>query len=165
MLYGSTQLCIARDMAKIGNAIDACGKRHMSVTRSVLQKLVSDTLGERLEKRVFGAVLGSRIRAAQFQALLCEAELGSEFRVFIHVTQIERFHAGMSQALQMLRSARSLMVKEVEGALFPARAYNTWSSASHLLARHAFEGRAEYVDRMTFRFPAALRDAIHDSDK
>jgi hypothetical protein len=163
VIYGRTMGQITDEIDRVGKAIAECGKAHLSATRPVLQKLVSEMIGQRLEKRLFGAILGSRIRMAEFAVLLCEAEQGSGFRIFVHITQLGHFRTCMGHALQMLRDARSLIVKDLEGRIFPMRAYNTWSSASHLLARHVFEGRAEYVDQMTFRYPPPLRDAIYDT--
>src|SRR5206468_2023382 len=90
-IYGRTEDQILSTIDQIAQTIDQRGKDHLSITRPVLQKLVSDSIGEKFEKRLFGAILGSRIRLGQFHALFCEAEKGAEFRIFIHRNQLRRF--------------------------------------------------------------------------
>lgn len=162
-VYGQTRQQTIQAIQEIGQTIDDQGKSHLSITRPVLQKLVSDKIGERIERRLFGAILGSRVRFGQFEALLCEAEEGAEFRVFIHTDQIRRFRTALRDTQIILERSDEVIVKEIEDTLFPARAYNTWSSTSHVLARLVFEGKAEYVDKMTFRFPKGLDDAVSDT--
>jgi hypothetical protein len=164
-VYGQSEGEIVRTIDEISQILDDQGTRHLSATRPVLQKLVSDEIGEKIERRLFGAILGSRIRVGVFEAWLCEAEQGSEFRVFIHRSQVKRFKKALNDTLIMLRDEGEVLVKQIERTLFPARSYNTWSSTSHVLGRLVFQGKAEYLDKMTFRFPVGLQHALRDSYK
>lgn len=162
-VYGPSESETLEMIEIVGKIIDACCEMHLSVTRSVLGKLASDKLGEPLEKRLFGALLGSRIRLGHLCVIMCEAETGAEFRVFLHRSKVGPFTAAREIAKRMLRTEQQIMVKALEQKLFGERAYNTWSSTSHVLARLAFQGIALYKDRMTFVAPGELLNAVRSN--
>jgi len=131
-----------------------------SLDRKVLRTLVCDRLGQRVDDRLFGAVLGSQMRLGLIEAVGCAAISGKVFRVLINVNLLQVFQQRMLEIQERLRKCRVVTVADVRNQYFPGREWGTWSAAHHLLARLAQTGGAVYVDNRTFEWPVGIENAF-----
>ena len=119
----------------------------LAARRSVLKKLVKDGLGGRdLNDKLFSAVLGAVLRSGRMDSLIAVSANDKPFRVFIHREQLDRWRRAKETALSLLKTRKCLSVRELESHIFEHRTYNTWSSASHVLAHLSYYGIVRLLD-------------------
>jgi hypothetical protein len=159
-LYGQDQLELDRTVDAVATAIDSCSKVHLTLTRVTLNSEVRKHLNTSVDRRIFGSILGSRLRLGILDSIPCAAVTRKTFRVYVHHEQIESFQRHLEAALAELREKEVVHVRDIEHRLFAQRRWGTWSSASHLLARLVQIGRAYYIDDKSFRWPTGIDDAI-----
>ena len=136
-----------RGIETLSTAIIDCARVHLSITKSVLRKLVRARLEQStVEDRLFSAVLGYTLRVGELDSFVASSANDRPFRVLIHRSQKERFEQAIQIACRLLRKQSSLTVPVLEKAIFRARAYNTWSSTSHVLGRLSYRGFASLDD-------------------
>jgi len=128
-------------LRSLSDAISLCAAPHLSITKSVLRKLVRDHLAEsNIADRLFSAVLGATLRQGVLDAMVCGSENDRPYRILIHSSQIQHMTQALDTAETMLRRESILDVPRLEKVIFGRRSYNTWSSTSHLLARLSYLG-------------------------
>lgn len=142
-LWSTSEEQLNSGIAQVQAAIESCSKEHLTITRNVLRKLVRDRLRVEVDDKVFSAILGSLLRSGAVDAILCASKNDKSYRVLIHREQLGRFQKAVDAALGMLESGATVEVRELERAVFGKRAYNTWSSASHIFSYLSYKGRTE----------------------
>jgi hypothetical protein len=151
-VWASSETELSTGIEELGKAIALCSKTHLSITKSVLRKLVRDHRSEsEIEDRLFSAVLGYLLRRGELDATVCASENDRAFRVLLHSSQIERFGGALTAAEVMLREDRIIEVPRLEKIIFGQRSYNTWSSTAHILGRLSYLGLGRLDDRGTCR--------------
>lgn len=159
-VYAATERGLQDGLKLLAEATVEQSRILASLDRKVLRKLVCDTLGERVDDRLFGAVLGSQMRLGLIEAVGCAAISGKMFRVLINVDLLEVFQQRLLEVREKLRKCRIVTVGDVRNHYFPGREWGTWSAANHLLARLAQMGCAAYVDSHTFAWPRGIENAF-----
>lgn len=142
----------------VSTAIMDCARVHLSITKSVLRKLVREHLKEStVEDRLFSAVLGYSMRIGGLDSFVASSANDRPFRVLIHRSQKERFDEALRVARRLLLQQSTISVPILEKALFGNRAYNTWSSTSHVLGRLSYLGFSTLDDEGACRLVPGLR--------
>lgn len=125
----------------------------LTCTRAVLQKVVAQSLDEeRLDDRIFGAVLGRAEQKGLIDEMLVGSKNDKPFRAYFSTQNTARVHGCLGRATTLLARKGRLQVRELESELFKIRQYNTWSCASHFLSRLSYLGTARALDQMTFEY-------------
>jgi hypothetical protein len=120
---------------------------HLTTVRNVLGKLVRDSLGAyELDDKLFSAVLGAVLRSGRMDSLIVASKNDKTFRVFIHGQQSDPWQRAKETALTLLKTGNILTIPDLESRIFKHRAYNTWSSASHVLAHLSYYGTVRLLD-------------------
>lgn len=159
-IYARSDEELRRLCDDVTTAIDRVIQAHASLTRSHLEWQVQKEIKNRIDRRVFGALLGAALRRGIIDQIPCAAESGKVFRVYIHATSRSLFDDRLVAVIARLRKDRVLPVRVVRDVLFPLGGWGTWSSASHILARLALRGSAKYVDAKTFAWPEEVDHAV-----
>jgi len=164
-LGGTTLYClddelIQRAIETIGEAILSAVLPHVSLDRKWVLAKTAATLGQRVDSRCFGAVLGRELRLARVASVPCLAMSGKVYRVFIHSDNIARFREMVVSVIEGLQSSTSLTVREAERICFGGREWGTWSSTSHALAHAVHNGHAVYLDKDMFAWPTEVELAL-----
>lgn len=159
-LYAPNETLLEKQLTLLTNAIENCATEHLSLVRNTLNSEVRKITGVEVDKRVFGAVLGSVLRTGKIDSVPIAAASGKAFRALVHAKNIKTFEEAIDAVAVLLRGKKHLGVRDVEELLFKQRQWGTWSSASHVLARLVYLGRACYIDDKHFRWPTEIDDAI-----
>ena len=163
-IYAPNEAILQNEAEMIADAIHLSGAGFLSMTRNVLGKLAREKAGiDRIETRLFGAVLGRQLRLGQLESMVCSSINGKLFRVYVHPDNVEKFRRSVATARKLLWENTVLQVQLLEKEIFGRRSYNTWSSSSHLLARLIYVGVAEQIDKYSVRLTPGLRDALRPS--
>jgi hypothetical protein len=142
-VWAPTSDDLQRGLEALSGEIADAARLHLTITKSVLRKLVRERLDDSLlENRLFSAVLGYTLRSGKLDAFVAASANDRPFRVLIHYSQKTRFDEALCAARDLLRRHKSLDVPTLERAVFGKRSYNTWSSTSHALGRLAYLGLA-----------------------
>jgi hypothetical protein len=150
-LWAEDAKTLAAGVLEFQRAISQVAQSHLSTTRAVLKKLVREALGgERLEDRVFSAVLGSVLRSGDIDTVICASKYDKGYRVYVHQAQQQAWASACSKALDLCRERGIISVRELETAIFGERRYNTWSSASHVLAYLTYRGPIQPAEDDSF---------------
>jgi len=156
-VWAATEDELSAGIGALGEAISACAKLHLSLTKAVLRKLVRARRSDsQIEDRLFSALLGSVLRRGELDVMVCASKNDRRFRVILHASQIDRFKQALTTAETMLRTERAIEVPRLEKVIFGKRSYNTWSSTSHVLGRISYlglgrldaDGRCHLVDKI-----------------
>jgi hypothetical protein len=140
-IWGANEVTLSKSLEALRNAIVTASGLHLTTTKAVLRKLVRENLGQAaLDERMFSAVVGSVLRVGHLDTLLCASKNDRLFPVLVSQERIEALALALDTARQMLRESDLVTVPELEAVLFGKRAYNTWSSSSHVLGHLAFLG-------------------------
>lgn len=159
-LYAASEEKLNQGLALIGEAVSSqCGSLP-SVDRAALQSLVCKQLGEIVEDRLFGAVLGQKMREGLIESIPCAAVNYKVFRVFVHRVQLGSFRRRLSELKRQLLSAGTMTVAEVRKSHFSDSQPSASSAAAHLFARLVLEGCATYGPRGVFVWPKGLEHAL-----
>src|SRR4051812_8934381 len=70
-IYAANERDLLRSYTTIAGAIDECSKPHLSLTRIVLNSEVRNHLNVTIDKRIFGAILGSQLRLGILDSIPC----------------------------------------------------------------------------------------------
>ncbi|MDP9010481.1 MAG: hypothetical protein M3N91_17550 [Pseudomonadota bacterium] len=126
---------------ELQGSIEQTATMHLTIVRSVLKKLVVQSLeSSDLDDKVFSGVLGATLRSGRLDSVVCSSTNDRPYRVLMHTSQSARWLTSRETALEMLRTKGTVRVRDLEGRIFGARAYNTYSSAMHVLARLSYLG-------------------------
>jgi hypothetical protein len=145
-LGGVTAWAENADVLKTGirelqDSIEQTAALHLTVVRSVLKKLVVQRLDSLdLDDKVFSGVLGAALRSGRMDSVVCGSTNDKPYRVLMHASRSTRWLQSRETALEMLRTQGMVRVRDLEGKIFGARAYNTYSSTMHVLARLSYLG-------------------------
>ncbi len=132
--------------------IEYVASMYLTTTKNVLRKKVEEHLKtERIEDRVFSAILGWSLRIGNLDTLICSSINDRPFRVIIHPVQLVRWAGALNLATGMLLKQDILLIRELEAKLFGARAYNTWSSTAHVLSYLNYKGTVKQLDEFSFQ--------------
>ena len=163
-IYAPNEAILQKEIEMLADIIYRSAAGYLSMTRNVLGKLTRERAGiDRIEKRLFGAVLGRQLRLGQLESIVCSSIHGKHFRVYVHPDNVERFRDSLATARKLLWENSVLQIQKLEKEIFGRPSYNTWSSSSHLLARLVFVGVAEQIDKYSVRPTPGLRDALRSS--
>lgn len=152
-IYAPDDEQLARGLSTLADLIERHTRAHLTLTRTTLNSLVRDDTGVETDRRIFGAVLGWRLRLGVLDSIPCAATSGKLYRVFTHVEQYPLFLSHLETLKSRLHTRRVLKVRDAEHAVFGQRRWGTWSSSLHLLARLVCTGHACYLDSKTFAYP------------
>lgn len=159
-IYAPNEATLASELGIMSKAIDLHSHGHLLIARNVLSKLVRVELSlPTLDRRLFGAVLGMRLRLGFLDAVVCSSVNEKNYRVYLHKDNVDKVEAAIIVARSLLRSQQSVAVSDLESKIFGERRYNTFSASSHILAHLAFIGEAELIDRFSARMTPGLFDA------
>lgn len=159
-VYSASDAELDESIQTVAVAIDRCSQPHLSLTRTTLNSEVRKHLNLQVERRIFGAILGSQLRLGILDSVPCAAATGKVFRVYVNRQQVNTFLRHLDTVACELRGLRRVHVRDIEGKLFGERRWGTWSSTSHVLARLVQIGRACYADQSSFLWPAGIENAI-----
>src|SRR6266496_6825992 len=90
-VYARDESEMTRAFDMIVEAIDYCSKSNLSIRRVALNSEVRKHSGIELDRRTFGAILGSRLRLGILDSIPCSTAIGRVFRVFVHTEQLDAF--------------------------------------------------------------------------
>jgi len=159
-VYSASDAELDKSIRTVALAIDCCSQPHLSLTKITLHSEVRTHLNLALDRRVFGAILGSQLRLGILDSIPCAAATGKVLRVYVNRKQINNFLRHLDTVADDLRRLQCVQVRDIERKLFGQRRWGTWSSTSHVLARLVQVGRACYVDQSSFRWPAGIENAV-----
>jgi hypothetical protein len=159
-IYSESARSLQEDLKLLGDEIVVQSAILPSIERKALRYLVCKKLGEEIEDRLFGAVLGSQMRMGHIDSIGCAADSGKVFRVLINAERLEVFQQRLIEVRLLLRKRNELRISEVRDLYSPGGEWGTWSAAKHLLSRLTQIGCAVYVDRYTFAWPKGLEGAF-----
>lgn len=159
-VYGPSESELRRSVQTVADEIDQCSNPHLSLLRVTLNSEVKKHLNEAVDRRIFGAILGSQLRLGVLDSIPVATKTGKVFRIYVHNGQMDTFRRHLATTETELRRRDVVHVRDIERKLFGERRWGTWSSASHVLARLVQIGRACYVDEKSFRWPPGIDDAI-----
>jgi hypothetical protein len=126
---------------ELQGSIEQTAALHLTVIRSVLKKLVVQSLeSSDLDDKVFSGVLGAALRSGRLDSVVCGSTNDKPYRVFMHASRSALWLQSRETALEMLRAQRPVRVRDLESKIFGARVYNTYSSSMHVLARLSYLG-------------------------
>lgn len=162
-IYASQEQELLSGFKTVADAIEECAMPHLSLTRKTLNSQVREHLGFNVDRAIFGAILGSRLRLGILDSIPCAAVTGKVLRVYVHNQQLDTFHNHLETAVVELRLRRVVQVPDIEEKLFGQRYWGTWSSTFHILARLVQIGRACYVDEKAVCWPMEIENAINKS--
>jgi hypothetical protein len=132
---------LAAGVRELQVSIEQTAALHLTVVRSVLKKLVVQSLeSSDLDDKVFSGVLGAALRSGRLDSVVCGSTNDKPYRVLMHVSRSARWSQCRETALEMLRIQGMVRVRDLESKIFGARAYNTYSSTMHVLARLSYLG-------------------------
>ncbi len=151
-LWAKSESELTKSIDRIRNAIDRSLAEHLTVARPVLKKIVEKKMAVgSIDKRIFSAVLGTTLRNADADCIVVSAQSDKPYRVYLGKTQTEKWRIACAKALALLNSKEIVLVRDLETLIFNSRAYNTWSSTLHVLARLSYLGTVEYATEDSFR--------------
>ncbi len=163
-IYAPSETILQMEVEMIADAIYRSAAGYLSMTRNVLGKLSREKAGiDRIERRLFGAVLGRQLRLGRLESIVCSSIHGKLFRVFVNSENVEKFRASLATAREILWDKSVLQVQTLEKEIFGRRSYNTWSSSSHLLARLVYMGVAEQIDKYSVLLTPGFKDGLRPS--
>ena len=146
-LWAAESALLQDGLQMLDLAIQESACVQLSSVRSVLKKLALNKLGAgELNDKLFSAVLGAVLRSGRMDSLLCASKNDKVYRVFVHRAQLERWRRACGTALTLLKSRKVLTVRDLEARIFKHRVYNSWSSASHVLAHLSYYGSVRLLD-------------------
>lgn len=160
-VYGPNEVVLHKEIEVLAKAIRQSALQHICLAKNVLGKLARERVGvDRIEKRLFGAILGYQLRLGRLETIVCSSLHNKILRVYVHPEKLKDFRLALEAATELLEKRDVLSVSELESKLFGGRRYNTWSCASHILARLIYIGIAEYIDKYSVRPTPSLQDAF-----
>ncbi len=159
-LYAASEEKLKHGIALLGQALASESAALPSVDRSALQSLVRKNVADVVDDRLFGAILGQKLRDGTIDSVPCAAINYKVFRAFVHKAQWTTFHRNLSDLRLRLLSGTTLTVSQVRDLYFPGPGTGASSAAAHLLARLVLEGAAIYGPMGTFSWPTGLENAI-----
>lgn len=162
-IYARTQSELDQAVCTIGGAIDHCASVHSSLRRVTLKSQVTSYLSIKVDERVFGAILGSQLKIGILDSIPCASIMDKVFRVYVHKQQLDAFQGNQVKAAAELKRRGVAHIRDMEEILFQERQWGTFDSTIHIMARLVQVGRACYLDKKSFRWPAEVEDAINKS--
>jgi hypothetical protein len=149
-------------IAAIGSAIIETANRYPSIDRRLLISDVAALLGHRINLRVFGAIVGSKLRIGALDVVPCAALSNEVFRVIVASGRLQGWSRDLASAEDLVGSDQLCPINRIRDEVIGDAARGMWSAASHIAARLVLLGRAEYVDRFSIVRPRGL-NAICDA--
>lgn len=160
-VYAPDTDTLRKGWKELSDALDLIASQHLSAGRGVLHGGVKRTLRlEKIPKRVFGALLGYRMRTGHMDCIPCEAWTGTNYRAYLTHSRLEEYLQAKAEARALLVRHGHLSIPEVEQNLFGGRVYNSWSTASQILGNLAWDGVCEFVDKQHTIIPNTLLNAL-----
>lgn len=151
VLWAPTEASLVRGLVTLQAAIESTCTQFLSCARPILRARVTQILGlDEIDDRVFGAVVGRLQSLGKVSELLVFSKTDKVFRAYYSTSHRARILDAIEAGRKLLSNRDRVLVKDLEGSLFPERAYNTWSSAQHILGHLSFVGIATQLDNMTF---------------
>ena len=145
-VWGENEDALAAAIGELKDSIEQTAASHLTIVRSVLKKLVVQHLEcTDLDDKVFSAVLGAALRGGRLDSVVCSSTNDKAYRFLMHVSQSARWQHARDTALELLRDHGTLRIRDLESNIFGARAYNTYSSTAHVLARLNYLGIVRLV--------------------
>lgn len=156
-VWGESAQSLDEQLETLKAVVEVQASRHLSIARVVLKKLVVTDLGiSSMEDRLFSAVLGAALRSGKLESVVCASKNDRGYRVYLESGRLLQWRDALTKAISLLEHRRVVQVRELERQIFGARAYNTWSSSSHVLAHLSYRGTVEMVAPDTFRLVELL---------
>lgn len=140
---------LSSGIEEVGSALTRAAEAYPTVDRQLLLADVTESLGHKIERRLFGAILGSQLRLGSLDVLPCAANTDRVFRVLVAASRLEELHHNLEEATVLLQRMHICRVSEIRDVILRDNRRGFWNSASHLAGRLVLLGRGEYVDRFT----------------
>jgi hypothetical protein len=148
-------------IGRVCETMDSTIAGFLSATRSVIIAAVRDSFSFTGEPRkLLSAILNLRLHFGKADTILCSAISGKSFPVIVSADRTDDFTKAIESTRQLLRARNEVTVADVERMVFGPRAYNTWSSSSHLLARLVKQGMAVQLDQRRFQMPNGFKSCL-----
>lgn len=160
-VFGESQRAIDEAISRVSNWLVQHLTQHFSLSRTIIRTLIRRDVGDFLDDRILGAVLGRLLRFGMAYSVPVMSFRGSTYRIYMIEENAHLFRERASEVRATLRDTRIMSVKVVQQKYFPDGGWGTWSSADHLCARLVFNGAARYVDKFTIAWPRGLEHAGH----
>lgn len=151
-----TSKSLQAGMDAIGAAVVKVANSYPSIDRGLLISDVAVMLGHRIDIRVFGAIVGSKLRMGLLDVVPCVAQSDRVFRVLIAPSRMPAWAQNIERVGEVLRVESRCPINRIRDEIIGDVGRGMWSAASHLAARLALLGRAEYVDRFSITIPRGL---------
>jgi len=152
-LYGPDQDQLNEAVERIQNAIEGTLTNHLLMARNHLEKLVRQSLGENVNDRVLGAVLGRSLRLGAVCVLPCLTVNGRVMRMYFHKNNRLMVKTKLASLGSCLSGKTAMSVDNAQFECFPQREWGTRFVVKQLLAHLAYEGRAVFLDEDLFGSP------------
>jgi hypothetical protein len=158
-LYAADEARLRRGIDRVSQAILTGISSHPSLDRKLLLSVTATLMGERLDQRVFDAVLGSQLRMGHLDRLPAISPSGSVFRILVAAERREQFDLHCRDVADWARRDGRVTIKAVRLRYF-GDGWGAWSSAAHIVARLALIGAVRFIDRYSFAWPEGLEHAL-----
>lgn len=146
-VWGENEHVLEAGIRELKASIEQTAASHLTIIRPVLKKLVAQSLESvEMDDKVFSAVLGAALRSGRLDSVACSSINDRPYRILIHVSQSARWREASDTALELLKKQGMLRIRDLESEIFGVRAYNTYSSTSHVLARLNYLGIVRLAD-------------------
>jgi hypothetical protein len=161
-LYAPRMDGLLTAVERVAAAIEISSKSNLLVARNLLQKLAEQNLGEELNERIYGAVLGKTLRLARVLAIPCLTINARVMRMYIHPSNLAIYQSKLKSLRASLDNGTAVSTDAAQLTCFPERGWSTKFIAKQLLSRLAYTGEAVFVDQDLF---ASTRLCIEDAPR
>lgn len=160
-VWAPNEAVLSQGLEELQIGIDTALTQHSSLDKNGLAFMLAELIGQRVDWKVLGAVLGAELRRGAVEEILCTSLSNKVFRVYIGASVRDRFLGQLNDATGLLRAKKQLKVTELRDRLFGADGgKGTWTQAAHVVAHMVFRGIAIYIDTHVVAWPTGLERAF-----
>jgi len=162
-IWAPDDAILDQGLEELRGAITEVLAENPTVDKRSLLYTAGAKLGEKIEKRVLGGVLGEELREGRADAVPCASLEHKTFRVYVSSASVAVFRARVEDIQRRLAdsSSGSLLIREVRELHFGGKdKQGAWTCASHLVGRLVHIGMAVYVDRYRIAWPKEIARAL-----
>lgn len=148
-IFAPSDEILLQGLGSIGNALLKTALENPTIDRYSLMLQCVRLVGHRIDKRIFGAILGNKLRLGLLDVVPCAAISKRIFRVYVAAQRVLEFRRNLEYASALLRPRSICHIRDIRDVVLKTNARGMWSCASHIAGRLVVLGRAEYADRFS----------------